>query len=279
MASNINYISIDETFPLAGRDNDSQGFRDNFYYIKNSLKDAKSELEDLQSNVVRVDQANDLGGDYTTEGQNIIGANFLKCSEEYYDGGNVNTNVYINYENGTYQSYHLTVSNMMLSLDKFPVEGKAGKMVVHITSDGIQRLFYFASQNGTIKKSPAALALFNKTNIECTATTASSGYITCSSNSNLQINQPIKFTGNRLGTLGSGLYYVKAKNGNNQFSVSNSINSQGVAGNAVAVTDDSGSMYIESAFIAESASNVMVFEFWTTNNGVNMFMDYLGTFV
>jgi len=40
MASNINFSSIDETFPIAGKDNDSQGFRDNFQSIKNSLEAA-----------------------------------------------------------------------------------------------------------------------------------------------------------------------------------------------------------------------------------------------
>jgi hypothetical protein len=37
MASEINYSNIDATFPLAGKDNDSQGFRDNFTNIKNNI--------------------------------------------------------------------------------------------------------------------------------------------------------------------------------------------------------------------------------------------------
>ena len=34
MASNINTNTIDENYPVAGIDNDSQGFRDNFTSIK-----------------------------------------------------------------------------------------------------------------------------------------------------------------------------------------------------------------------------------------------------
>ena len=49
MTSNINYTSINETFPIAGRDNDSQGFRDNFNVIKGGLATAKSEISTLQS--------------------------------------------------------------------------------------------------------------------------------------------------------------------------------------------------------------------------------------
>ena len=39
MASNINYVNVDETFPVAGQDNDSQGFRDNFSTIRNGIYD------------------------------------------------------------------------------------------------------------------------------------------------------------------------------------------------------------------------------------------------
>lgn len=52
MASNINFANIDGNFPVAGQDNDSQGFRDNFTNIKNNLNYAKSEIEDLQNKAV-----------------------------------------------------------------------------------------------------------------------------------------------------------------------------------------------------------------------------------
>ena len=37
MASNINPNNVDTTYPIAGQDNDSQGFRDNFTNIKTCL--------------------------------------------------------------------------------------------------------------------------------------------------------------------------------------------------------------------------------------------------
>ena len=49
MASSINPNNISVTFPVAGQDNDSQGFRDNFNNIKTNLTTAKTELEDLQT--------------------------------------------------------------------------------------------------------------------------------------------------------------------------------------------------------------------------------------
>jgi hypothetical protein len=243
--------------------------------------EAKSEITDIQDNGVRIDQSNDFGGNESTDGQNIVGANFLKCSEEYYNGDTTMSNVYVDYRNGSYQGFQLIGSNIMLTLDKFPVDGKAGKMRLHISSNGIQRSFYFASQNGSIKKSPAALELFNKTNIRCTATIDdSSDHVVCDSNTNLQVNQPIKFTGTSFGGLQSGTtYYIRAKNGTTQFSLTSRINTSGVADTSypVSMSAGSGTMYIESSYIA--TSDVMVFEFWTVNNGVTIFMDYLGTYV
>jgi hypothetical protein len=52
MASNINPTNIDGTYPIAGQDNDSQGFRDNFTNIKTNLQYTKTELEDLQNKVL-----------------------------------------------------------------------------------------------------------------------------------------------------------------------------------------------------------------------------------
>ena len=52
MASSINTNNIDGTFPVAGQDNSSQGFRDNFTNLKTNLGYAKTEIEDLQSKVV-----------------------------------------------------------------------------------------------------------------------------------------------------------------------------------------------------------------------------------
>ena len=50
--SSINPNNIDGTYPIAGQDNDSQGFRDNFTNIKNNFTFAYDELTDLQNKAV-----------------------------------------------------------------------------------------------------------------------------------------------------------------------------------------------------------------------------------
>ena len=49
MASSIVTTNIDTTYPVAGQDNDSQGFRDNFTNLKTALDTAKTEISDLES--------------------------------------------------------------------------------------------------------------------------------------------------------------------------------------------------------------------------------------
>jgi hypothetical protein len=50
--SNINPQSIDGTYPIAGQDNNSQGFRDNFTNTVNNFTFAAAELTDLQQKAV-----------------------------------------------------------------------------------------------------------------------------------------------------------------------------------------------------------------------------------
>lgn len=50
--STINTNAIDVNYPIPGKNNSSQGFRDNFTSIKNNLNIASAEISDLQNKVV-----------------------------------------------------------------------------------------------------------------------------------------------------------------------------------------------------------------------------------
>ena len=60
MASKIVPGNIDGTYPKAGQDNSSQGFRDNFSSIKTNFTEAKSEIEALQTNKASLNGASDF---------------------------------------------------------------------------------------------------------------------------------------------------------------------------------------------------------------------------
>lgn len=74
--SQIITTGIDETFPIAGRDNDSRGFNDNFGEIKIALAIAATEISELQDKAVLKAQLiddsildNDLAGNIISNGQ------------------------------------------------------------------------------------------------------------------------------------------------------------------------------------------------------------------
>jgi hypothetical protein len=60
MASTINPSNVDGTFPQAGQDNDTQGFRDNFTNIKTNFSAAKTEIEALQGSSVTTSSTNNF---------------------------------------------------------------------------------------------------------------------------------------------------------------------------------------------------------------------------
>ena len=109
MASNINSTGVDATFPIAGQDNDSQGFRNNFNTIKNNFTAAKSEIEALQTNTAKLNAANNfLGND-------VSGANLIANTEKVYAGGTVTSPQNISFTNGNYQTF--TIGNNIFNTD------------------------------------------------------------------------------------------------------------------------------------------------------------------
>ena len=52
MTSAINPNNIDGTYPIAGQDNNSQGFRDNFTNTKTNFEFAAEEITELQNKAI-----------------------------------------------------------------------------------------------------------------------------------------------------------------------------------------------------------------------------------
>jgi hypothetical protein len=96
MTSQIVSDSIDETFPIPGQDNDSQGFRENFTIIKDGLATAASEITVLQETTAKLDQANDFSGTL------IDNATTNRLSELMFFHGVQTGTVIVDYEGGTY---------------------------------------------------------------------------------------------------------------------------------------------------------------------------------
>jgi len=131
MASNINANNIDGAFPVAGQDNDSQGFRDNFTNAKNNFSYAKSEIEDLQSKVLLKTA---LSGDILSNALNdtvLSGAQVLDFSETRVALGTTSGTVTLDHTLGHYQTV-TTNGNVTLAFSNLPPAGQRGRIRLQI---------------------------------------------------------------------------------------------------------------------------------------------------
>lgn len=131
MTSQVSPYIIDGTYPIAGQDNDSQGFRDNFTNIRNNFAFIKTELEDLQTNsVLKAALAN------TTLNNDMLNALLTKpqlaaYSETYYDGGAAGGAQVINYSAGNFQRIS-TSSSVSLTFSNWPSASPAKRGVIRL---------------------------------------------------------------------------------------------------------------------------------------------------
>jgi hypothetical protein len=132
MASNINPQNIDGAYPVAGQDNDSQGFRDNFTNTRTNFAFAAAEITDLQNKAVlkaALDGTvlnNDMGGSILSNAQ------LQDMSETRVALGTVGVPQTINYAAGPY--YTLTTSgSVAVAFTNFPPAGQLGRIRLQIT--------------------------------------------------------------------------------------------------------------------------------------------------
>ena len=132
MASSINPNNIDTTYPVAGQDNDSQGFRDNFTNLKTNFTYAKSEIEDLQSKAVLKSALSGTTLDNDFAGATISSAKFTDARLTKTAKGTVSGTVDVDIEEGGYQTV-TTSGNISLTFSNFPTTGQFSAVRVSIT--------------------------------------------------------------------------------------------------------------------------------------------------
>lgn len=145
MASKIVPGNIDGTYPKAGQDNSSQGFRDNFSSIKTNFTEAKSEIEALQTNKASLNGASDFSDNEVSR------AKFKDTSETVYAHGTTGGSIALNHANGHYQTI-TTNAAITLSFTNLPATSSVGRIILDIT---------FASTSHTITIPSAVLVSGN----------------------------------------------------------------------------------------------------------------------
>ena len=132
MASSINANNIDGTYPIAGQDNDSQGFRDNFTNIKTNFTNAKSEIEDLQSKVVLKSALTGTTLDNSGGGAIISDFQVKDMSETRLAKGTTSGTVTVNYAEGSYQTV-TTSGSISIAFSNFSASGTLSKVRLEVT--------------------------------------------------------------------------------------------------------------------------------------------------
>jgi hypothetical protein len=126
MASNIVPGNVDGTYPKAGQDNSSQGFRDNFSAIKTNFTEAKTEIEALQTDKASLNASSDFADNEVTR------AKFKDTSETIYAHGTTGGAIALNHGNGHYQTI-TTNASVTLSFSNWPATATLGRIILDIT--------------------------------------------------------------------------------------------------------------------------------------------------
>jgi hypothetical protein len=142
MTSAINPNNIDTAYPVAGQDNNTQGFRDNFTNIRNNFVSAAAEITTLQntSAVKGSSVVNDFAGGI------IYDARVQDLSASAVNLGAVTGTVDVNYAAGHYQqmstSGSITIGLVNVSL---PPIGRYGFIRLEITVSNTAHTVTFPS--------------------------------------------------------------------------------------------------------------------------------------
>lgn len=147
MTSLVNPNNIDGTFPVAGQDNSSQGFRDNFTNIKNNFTFLKSEIEDLQAKaVLKSALLNDtLNNDLSALGTTLNNAQLTSYAITFTDNGSISGAQSIDYDSGNFQKLTLSGSTS-ITITNWPTNGVGGELLLWINCPSTAYLLTLPAQ-------------------------------------------------------------------------------------------------------------------------------------
>ena len=138
MASNINPNNIDGTYPIAGQDNNSQGFRDNFTETKVNFQYAATEITDLQTKAVLKAALTGTTLDNNMADNLIYAAKVQDFSFTKVAPTPVTGTLTLNYASGHYQTYDTaSAGSVTLAFTNFPTTGSYGYMKLQITVSSV----------------------------------------------------------------------------------------------------------------------------------------------
>jgi hypothetical protein len=134
MSSNINPNNIDGTYPIAGQDNNSQGFRDNFTSTKVNFQYAADEIDDLQAKGIFKAALTGTTLDNNMGDALLYAALIQDFAAVKIAPSPVSGTLTLNYASAHYQSYTTaSAGSVTLAFSNFPPAGTYGYMKLQFT--------------------------------------------------------------------------------------------------------------------------------------------------
>jgi len=124
MASQINPNDIDGAYPVAGQDNNSQGFRDNFTNTKTNFGYAAGEITDLQNNVLLKSALTGTTLDNDMGGSLLYNYQSNQSTQTVIAQTTTTGTVTLNWQSGSYQTLTPTGS-VTLAFSNWPAASPA----------------------------------------------------------------------------------------------------------------------------------------------------------
>jgi hypothetical protein len=134
MSSNINPNNIDGTYPIAGQDNNSQGFRDNFTQTKVNFQYAADEINDLQAKGIFKAALTGTTLDNNMNDALLYAALIQDFAAVKIAPSPISGTLTLNYASAHYQSYTTaSAGSVTLAFSNFPPSGTYGYMKLQFT--------------------------------------------------------------------------------------------------------------------------------------------------
>jgi hypothetical protein len=132
MTSNINPNNINGNYPVAGQDNNSQGFRDNFTNTSTNFQYAADEITDLQNKVILKAALTGTTLNNNMNGSLLSNAQLQQITQSVVPLGTLTGSVTLDFALGSYQTL-TTNGPISIGFANLPAAGVIGEITLQVT--------------------------------------------------------------------------------------------------------------------------------------------------
>jgi hypothetical protein len=263
VTSSINTTNIDPEFPVAGQDNNSQGFRDNFLYIKEGLESAAADITDMQINNARLDSNNNFQDNLITNATTAEVYGLVYTASEGSPAGAADVNL----ANGPLQFLYVNSTDLTITFRGWPAINRYASVRVHMIGDSTStKTVTLETENAGLIKFPKGVAngfdlIYNVSKTVSGNYSSGQAQVVLEDVSDLEIGFNVTA---QIGKISAGTTIEDIDTANNFVTFNQNLIGGVNDGDIIQFTSD--------------AVKIKVVEAWTYNGGATVFINYLGEF-